>query len=1291
MRLLGKISVILLLLIVVFWAGLAVYFSYIDRNKTTFESHLTSYFGRKVTIGELATTWQGLSPKVIVEDFRVHPNDKEVDAPMAFESLEASLSLMSIFRFWPEFTEFSVVKPSIEIVSINANQISIGGIKFSFDGSSGSLKPKTVVRWLLDQSATNWSDGSIVWQRQSGERVIYKDISFNFVREQENRSIVAGFTGSSDEIAFKAQSHGNLLSANDWGASLEIIDGEGQAVVSSEDFSLEVNNGQGAIRLKNLEVKKIQDFIALSGLANKAKWLSESEVNGYLHGVALEFSGSLFAITDWELHAQASEFGFKSRGDGASVTNLAGQVDASFEGGRFLFSTEESTFKWQEWFDAPFNIKSASGEFAWKPIQDGELEVSLQRGRFDDGNSQISNINVESLIKSGKSNIKNFAQLFKVDSVADLDYEDGRVVESANKSDISIDINASADFTMEQVTAFNRYLPKLDNLELLRSWWARAFTSGSIESGKVSFQGPISKDALNSGKSLFSLSSDFNDIGIDYAAPLNWPKIEKGNGSFTIENQLFNLTSNDAYIGGDKITDLSITIPQLFKKKLILNIDGNVTKSLSQVLDFIFKGPLIAKDKQLAILPIRAEKGEVDLSLKVQVPLTDLNSTTVQGSGLIKNALAFLPNNVPIEFANSRINFTEKSVEAKQIGARFLGGQVVGDLVTIEEAQPPIFQINAQGSAQIKLLKPWVGEQVLGMTEGVANWRGSLLVDNNNLSLHAQSDLQGVTVTAPAPLAKEPNVKSPSTLSMKFGAAPNLSLTYDQVLGVDMQSNQPSGRLFDKTLIRVVDDNALKPVSLNSTLAHGVNVEIHRDDINLDQYLEAIVDLASVELTGGNGDTAFIDAMKSISVKASDPTLLNRKFGAIDMLLTSPNGADWAGDIEGQNIAGALHLKPSENNYELNLSRLLLVDAIPNQDDLPPIDYGLDSSNYPNISVVVNEFVLGEKKFGRLQMEGGVEGDAWLLKEFEMERNGVITKANGKWFNNEELGSLSSFDFETQIQQAETAMDDFSFNGFVKKGSGSVKGNLNWIGSPHEFDFSRLNGDYDLLVEKGELVKIEPGGGKLLGLLNFNAVARRLSLDFSDVFAGGLVFDRMQYKGQFSDGKAIMQEAYILSPAAFIRMEGQVDIAKEMIDMEIHMSPELGGNLALLSGLANPAAGALVFLTQRVFKEELRDANFTSYRALGTWKEFEIEQFNAAKQAPTELVQSALVTESAERAESVEPVEPVEPEPKKTLLSSDEKIQDIGLETSPQGIELPTSNNQEPAAQDKATQELGAQ
>ena len=118
--------------------------------------------------------------------------------------------------------------------------------------------------------------------------------------------------------------------------------------------------------------------------------------------------------------------------------------------------------------------------------------------------------------------------------------------------------------------------------------------------------------------------------------------------------------------------------------------------------------------------------------------------------------------------------------------------------------------------------------------------------------------------------------------------------------------------------------------------------------------------------------------------------------------------------------------------------------------------------------------------------------------------------------------------------------------------------------------------------------------------------------DFRDVFATGLKFDRMRYAGAFADGEAILNEAFVLAPSVFVRMEGKIDLDKELVDLEVHVSPELGGNLALLSALANPAAGAFVFITQRIFKDEMRNSSFKSYRALGTWEDFEMVEIDAA-------------------------------------------------------------------------------
>ena len=195
--------------------------------------------------------------------------------------------------------------------------------------------------------------------------------------------------------------------------------------------------------------------------------------------------------------------------------------------------------------------------------------------------------------------------------------------------------------------------------------------------------------------------------------------------------------------------------------------------------------------------------------------------------------------------------------------------------------------------------------------------------------------------------------------------------------------------------------------------------------------------------------------------------------------------------------------------------------------------------------------------------------------------------------NTAQEGSISRLKFETVIDEAGGALDDLNFEGIIRKGKGSVVGTLNWIGAPHEFDYARLNGDFNAFVTDGELVQVEPGGGKIVGLLNMNAILRRLVFDFSDVVATGLRFDRMRFAGVLADGDAVVQDAFVLSPAVFVTMEGKVNLDQELIDMEIHVSPELGGNIALLSALANPAAGAVVFLTQQLFKDDLRPVSYT--------------------------------------------------------------------------------------------------
>ena len=67
-------------------------------------------------------------------------------------------------------------------------------------------------------------------------------------------------------------------------------------------------------------------------------------------------------------------------------------------------------------------------------------------------------------------------------------------------------------------------------------------------------------------------------------------------------------------------------------------------------------------------------------------------------------------------------------------------------------------------------------------------------------------------------------------------------------------------------------------------------------------------------------------------------------------------------------------------------------------------------------------------------------------------------------------------------------------------------------------DFASLRGDLEMQVQDGQFLEIEPGIGKLIGLMSLQALPRRITLDFRDVFSKGFQFDRITSSGQIESG-----------------------------------------------------------------------------------------------------------------------------------------------------------------------------
>ncbi len=1217
MKFLTKTIVSLLFLYLLFWGGVAAYFTYADRYKGLLESNLSSIFDRDVSIDNVETVWRGFSPRLKVEGFEV-AGDSSSEPALAFESLSAVLSPSSMLTFWPSFTEFTIQKPLIEIVSLENNQLRIGGLNLSNQRRNVGVSQR-VVSWLLDQQNAQWVEGEVVWRRDENRVHRYQDIQIDYSRTLEKRVLKASVNTPKGLLAFTAKTNGDLISDSQWDASLEVEGEGGERLLTSDDFSVSVDNGQGRVLLKTLDVERIRDFIKLTGLAGEAGWLLDAKLMGRLHDVHLDFSGPLLNIETWSLAAAASDIGFKSVGRAPAMNNLSGELKASASGGKFIFAARSSEFTWSRWYDKSFAINRAMGEFSWEIDPTGIVNVSVSNGEFEDRNARISNIQATVTIDAKARKVSNFGELFKVDSVSDLSYtSSGEVVDGIRADNLQapVTVDASAEFDVFEMKNLVDYLPNNSKLNNFRSWSKNAFLSGQVTNGMVSYKGEVSATAFAQGKADLDASADFSDVTVDYAPQFDWPPARRGIGSATLKNELLTILPSEIWLNGDPLSDAQLQITSLFQKGRALKVRGKTTTSLVKGMEFLFQGPLIKPENRPSKMPIMPESGWVDISTEVNIVLNDVANLSVNGTAEVRSGSCLLPEGVLVSDIGASVVFTERKIESNNVRATFLGGETRGRVVTVKEMQPPVVKLIATGVAKAETLKPWIGEHVLTWIQGEAPWQGSMLFDRNRIEISGVSNLEGIEVTAPAPLKKEAKASSNLNLSMVIGGdeiEQLLSIEYGDLMSAHFRSNLPSASefksptFFDNSLISVGGNHvrALKP---------GVNFSINHSDINLDDWLSAVIDLAAYEPEQPADNTDFLDAMRTVNIVASNPVFLGREFGSIDATAVSVDGEYWIGSLSGENVDGTLQMEPRADvgKYDFKLSHLIIGEDPNPGAPLEAIDYSLKPSELPSIALDIDSFRLAGKSLGSMSLRGKPQDDQWLLDSFELKHNGINTTASGNWVNNKEFGSISRFEFNTVIDEAEGAFNDMDFDGIIKKGEGSVTGEVRWIGAPHEFDYGRLNGEFDAFIKDGELVKIEPGGGKLVGLLNFNAIARRLVFDFRDVFAAGFKFDRMRYAGAFADGEAILSEAFVLAPAAFVRMEGKVDLNKELVDLEVHVSPELGGNLALLSALANPAAGAFVFLTQRIFKDEVRNSSFKSYRALGTWEDFEMVEIDGA-------------------------------------------------------------------------------
>jgi uncharacterized protein YhdP len=265
------------------------------------------------------------------------------------------------------------------------------------------------------------------------------------------------------------------------------------------------------------------------------------------------------------------------------------------------------------------------------------------------------------------------------------------------------------------------------------------------------------------------------------------------------------------------------------------------------------------------------------------------------------------------------------------------------------------------------------------------------------------------------------------------------------------------------------------------------------------------------------------------------------------------------------------------------------------------------SAGIPGLDIVAERFELFDKQFGRLELVASnaqaLAGREWRIDRIAITNPDGQLKANGRWLTRDGK-SNTALNFNLDISDAGRLLDRLGFPGTLRRGKGSLSGDVSWSGLPYSLDIPSLSGQVQMNVEDGQFLKQDPGAAKLLGVLSLQALPRLLKLDFHDVFSEGLAFDAITANAMITKGVVRTDNLKMRGVAATVLMDGSADIANESTNLHVVVIPEFNlGTGPLVYGLAvNPVIGIGSFLAQLFLRAPGMKALTYQMQITGPWK-----------------------------------------------------------------------------------------
>ncbi len=880
-------------------------------------------------------------------------------------------------------------------------------------------------------------------------------------------------------------------------------------------------------------------------------------------------------IPSWSAHGQLINGLTEPWQELPKINNLSSEFWLNQDHGTLALDSKEFTVDFPNLFRDPITAQKLEGQVRWSKNSEGDW--LLQSKKIVANNSDI------------KTQTRLRLQI----------YHDP-------KQSPALDLQTN--FKNGKASATRHYLPTGIMDEKVVAWLDKSIVSGKVLQGSAIFRGSIDEFPFYKNTGHFEVLFNVEDLTLDYQP--GWPLIEQLAAEVRFHNNSLYIREGSGKMLNSRLRNLYARIDDL-ENGSPLKVTGSATGPLTDNLKLLTETPLSENYGETATR--LSVNGNGQLEVKLAIPINK-GDYAIDGNLRLDNATINFDNSkYPLINTQGKLSFSMDGVKAKGIKSSMLGEAIKLDIAPIKKSGTTLIKASSSLSgAKLNKQFPNFG---LDLLQGTSKWTlqlevPSLSKNRGKLALNritASSDLVGTAIDMPPPIGKTAKQQKPIqiTTTLEGGPETQLSIDYSNVISTSLQfvsHNKAKAQLERGSLI-FGGGNAQLPKEKLLKLSGKLN------RLNLNPWLKYFESESKTKRPQITGNNLQFDTFKIGDAEQRNVTLS----------FTENNGGI-AADIKSSLMHGKVQI-PLPINSKPVVANLKKLSLTLDSSDLSGTPKNKSSNHepanprdIPALSLTSNNTFINGHNLGPLSIVSTKIPEGLQLNRIKLTSKRLTLDAKGSWIKKGN-DTQTSIKMSMHTDSLGKLLNTLGFNPELKQAPAIVDANLSWSGNPSQFNKTDVTGQLDLSIGKGRLLKVNPGLGRILGLLNVSALTRRLTMDFSDTFKKGFSFDKAEGTFNLDWGDAYTNDFMIEGPAGTIEITGRTGLVTQDFDQLVTINPAISTTIPVAGALAGgPAVGVALIVAQKIFGKAVDKVSTSKYTVTGSWDNPSIEKLNINNQ-----------------------------------------------------------------------------